>query len=769
MKILKSWFYSLILICFSTSVILAQNGDIRGFVYDKKSGEPIIFTNVFLEGTTYGSATDINGFYSINKVPTGSYTLTSTSVGYDTVRVDITVKANQIINQKLYLAESDIVLDAVVIDAAREEAQTEIRTSTIKITPKQLSKIPTIGGEPDLAQYLQILPGVVFTGDQGGQLYIRGGSQIQTRVLLDGMTIYNPFHSVGLFSVFETDIIRNVEVMTGGFDASYGGRISAVIDVTTRDGNKKRHGGKVSANTFLAKALVEGPIKKLQDDGRGVSGSYILTAKTSYLNRSSQALYSYVDDIQNTGVNEALPYSFTDLYGKMSFTVDNGSKFNVTGYRFTDDATFQGQSDFGWDSWGLGTNFVVVPGQSKIILDGFLSYSQYDLELIEADTRPRTSSIGGFNGGVNFSYFLPNGDIKYGLELNGFSTTFEFFNALNIRIEENQNTTELGGYFRYKSELADGKFLIEPSARVSLYASLPAFRFEPRIGLKYNINRNLRLKFSGGIYTQNFISTKSDQDVVNLFTGFLSAPDETLTDINGDPVEDNLQISQHAILGLESNLSKQLTLNTEVYYKNFGQLININRNKLFPSDPNYIVETGRAYGFDVLLKYDYRRLFFWTVYSLSYVDRDDGQQVYPPHFDRRHNANMLASYKLGKDMSWEASIRWNLGSGFPFTQTQGFYEQVDLSEGIDVDYLSGNGQLGIIFDEALNGGRLPTYHRFDVSVKKGWTFGDYIKLEATASVTNVYNRQNIFYFDRIRYDRVNQLPILPSAGLSFTF
>ena len=189
---------------FCPILLLAQGtGDVRGFVFDDETGEPVIFTNVYLQGTTHGSTTDVNGLYSINKVPVGDYMLSCSYLGYDTTRIAITIQSGKIINRTIRLKKNEVLLDAVVVEGARQEKKTEVRTSTIKITPKQISKIPAIGGEPDLAQYLQVLPGVVFTGDQGGQLYIRGGSQIQTKVLLDGVTIYNPFHSVGLFSVFE--------------------------------------------------------------------------------------------------------------------------------------------------------------------------------------------------------------------------------------------------------------------------------------------------------------------------------------------------------------------------------------------------------------------------------------------------------------------------------------------------------------------------------------------------------------------------------------
>ena len=234
----------------------AQN-DVKGFVYEKSTEEPMMFCNVYLKGTTMGASTDINGFFNITKIPDGDYVLMVTNLGYDTISEPISLRNNQVVNKKFYLQESSVMLAAVNITADKIEARTETKTSVVNVTPKVITRIPTMGGQADLAQYLQVLPGVIFTGDQGGQLYIRGGSPIQNKVLLDGMVIYNPFHSIGLFSVFDTDIIRNAEIYTGGFGAEYGGRISSVMDITTRDGNKKRIAGKVGATTFGAKLTLE--------------------------------------------------------------------------------------------------------------------------------------------------------------------------------------------------------------------------------------------------------------------------------------------------------------------------------------------------------------------------------------------------------------------------------------------------------------------------------------------------------------------------------
>ncbi|HPK04724.1 MAG TPA: TonB-dependent receptor, partial [Bacteroidales bacterium] len=230
------YLYILIVLLFTTITTVAQYGTVRGFIYEKETGEPVIFTNVYFKGTSIGAATDVNGYFVISRIPPGSYILMVTSLGHDTLKMDMTLKANDVVTKNLYLTASNIQLEGVQVTAQREEALTETRTSVVKITPKQIKQLPSFGGQSDLAQYLQVLPGVIFTGDQGGQLYIRGGPPIQNKVLLDGMTIYNPFHSIGLFSVFDTDLLRNVDVFTGGFNAEYGGRISSAMNLTTRDG-----------------------------------------------------------------------------------------------------------------------------------------------------------------------------------------------------------------------------------------------------------------------------------------------------------------------------------------------------------------------------------------------------------------------------------------------------------------------------------------------------------------------------------------------------
>jgi hypothetical protein len=138
-------------------------------------------------------------------------------------------------------------------------------------------------------------------------------------------------------------------------------------------------------------------------------------------------------------------------------------------------------------------------------------------------------------------------------------------------------------------------------------------------------------------------------------------------------------------------------------------------------------------------------------------------------FDRRHNLNVVSTYQFGKKNAWEFGARWNMGSGFPFTQTQGFYSNVLYQDGISQDVYGGQADLGILYANKRNGGRLPYYHRMDLSLKHTTKFTKHSSMEITAACTNVYDRPNIFYFDRVRYDRVNQLPILPTLSATFQF
>ena len=230
----------------------------------------------------------------------------------------------------------------------------------------------------------------------------------------------------------------------------------------------------------------------------------------------------------------------------------------------------------------------------------------------------------------------------------------------------------------------------------------------------------------------------------------------------------SLQKANHLIVGIEYDLSNKIDINIEGYTKEFSQLTNINKNKISDSQTDFIIEKGIASGLDFVLKYSDVRYYFWAVYSLGKITRTDENQTYFPHFDRRHNVNLVSTYKFGNEYSWSFDARWNLGSGFPFTQTQGFYPLLNFEEGINSDYLTETADLGILYAD-INQGRLPYYHRLDIALKKEHKLSKSSSINWNVGVTNAYNRENIFYFNRIKYERVNQLPLMPSFGMNWTF
>ncbi|MCH2023434.1 MAG: TonB-dependent receptor [Saprospiraceae bacterium] len=795
---MKLFFNLMLIISFLllTQYSSAQKSGVRGTVYDKGTGEPLIGAIIFLEGTDFTTGSDINGDYNIIGIPPGDYTIKTIYLGYDSIGIVVSI-GKKMVTQNFLMEESTSEMDVVQVDAKKSAAQNDVQVSVTRITPKDINRIPAAGGEADFAQYLQVIPGVVTTGDQGGQLYIRGGAPVQNRILLDGMTLFNAFHSIGFFSVFETDIIRTADVYTGGFSAQYGGRSSAIVDIKTREGNKTRFAGMLNVNPFVAKGLFEGPIIKLSEDN-GSSLSFLLTVKHSYLTQTSPLLYSYANDL---GV---LPYDFTDGHAKISYNAANGSRLDAFGFYHSDNVRFSGLASYDWNAGGGGIDFRIVPGGANFVLNGTLAYSTYDAVFNEegASSKVRSSGVGSFNGNMNFTYYMPKSrSINFGVEVNSMSTYFEYSTSNDLSVTQGnadapQSNIEAALFVHLKGRF--GTLVIEPSLRMQAYASLGEVALEPRLGLKWNITDFLRFKAAGGMYSQNLISSVDERDVVNLFVGFLGGPDDGVYSLevsdNGDRIytkmKSRLQTSIHAIAGFEIDITKFLTLNLEPYYKYFPQIVSLNRNREAGDvGKNFLAETGDAYGIDFSATFEKDQLYLYATYSLGYVTRNDGIQTFYAHFDRRHNVNFVGAYKFRigpkkqnnesdkiikrTEFPFEIGVRWNMGSGFPFTRTQGFYANQTFMNGISSNYLIDNNEpnanLGVIYEEEINQGRLPFYHRLDVSIKYTFDLVKHMKLTVAASVTNVYNRENIFYFDRIEYKRINQLPIMPALNLNLKF
>lgn len=791
MKYLFSLFlHSLWFMCMLSGWLMAQpdpRGSLRGTVLSD-GGEPLPGATVFIPEFKAGAYTNDRGIYSINKIKPGTYEAIATYFGYDSVMQVVTIKPNGFTTASFILKERQVYTNEVEITGQAEPGKInkrEVDIGVTSVTPREISIIPSLG-TADLAQYLQVLPGVVFTGDQGGQLYIRGGTPVQNMVLMDNMVIYSPFHSIGLFSVFDPDYIRKVDVYSAAFPSPYGGRISSVIDLDTRSGDVSGTHAKLNVNPFSAGALLEGPILS-NKEGAGLS--YIVSARNNYIDRTSLSLYSYVDD------TIGLPFNFLDLYGKLTMS-DGVNRANLFGFRHTDNVNYEFPASIGWESIGGGADFQVLPSGAGAIISGGIAYSSYETSLSQqADSFPRRSAVRGFNGQLQISYIFNSIDeFTFGTSFLGFTTDYVFTTASGLRPTQQASNTEAAIFANYKKVIQEKRSgdktferaVIEPGLHIHYYNNQTGLRVEPRLRAKLNFER-VSLSIGAGSYSQNLLAAVSDRDVVNLFQGYLSAPSSVGNQINNN----TLQTSWHGLAGIQVELIPNLSTTVEGWYKNFTQLININRDAQLPSDPIYITETGEAYGIDLILRYQTPKLYLYGTYGLARVlrtdrlDRDE-PRVYPPNFDRRHSINFVAAYQSSRFepyqdgnlrlrpkfpvSRWEVSTRWNLGSGFPFTQTQGYFEELSFNrDGAQTNIATQNGNLGILLSDDLNGGRLPYYHRLDISLKRRFVFQNSILFEFDATAINVYNRRNLFYFDRDRFASVFQLPFVPTVGLTVKY
>ncbi|MFA5815494.1 MAG: TonB-dependent receptor [Bacteroidales bacterium] len=769
MKLLSKVGFFLVASLLGINVAAAQNGVIRGVIYDYSSGLTVPGANIRMEGNMKGAISNENGGFQLTRLESKQHTLIISVVGYktDTLLIDLTDKAFE--EKNFFLHPKTYSVGEVTIQGFGLIEKTKTNISVYQITSKDLKMIPGFGGYADLAQAMQVLPGVVFTGDQGGQLYIRGGSPSMNKVLMDGMTIYSPFHSMGLFSIFNSDAIQSADVYTAGFGAQYNGRISSIMDIRMRDGNPRQFSAKGSIDPFQSELLVEGPLIR-QKEGQTKSLSFLITGKKSLIDLTGKSLYPYLDSV-------GLPFAYQDLYGKVTLHGEGGNQLQFSGFRNTDHVNFPGLVSLDWLSSGLGFQATFAPYGSKGQIIPYLNYSGYEIHYLANDTLLKTSRIGGFEGGLRVRYQLNYDELEFGAGLDGFNTLTDFKNTVGNRFYQEDNSSDLTGYAKYVKRL--DKVILEGGISLIYYGSLTVFSPEPRLRLKYKLSDRFHIKAGIGWYSQNLLTTTSDRDVVNLFNGYIASPQQLQEEIFGVPIKNHLQRARHYVIGFDWLGNKSLEFSGEAYLKDFNQLINVNRNKLYQDSPEnsdkpaylkktYIVEQGYSYGLDLNFSYHLKGFNLSGNYSLSWNTRTDEVQRYTPHFDRRHTINLLANFSFGKSKTWTISARWNLGSGLPFTQTRAYYELLDPFKSpheIGESYIPG--ELGVIY-AGYNQGRLPAYHRLDINLRKSISL-KFMTINLSAGIVNAYDRHNLFYFDRLKYKLVYQLPFIPTIGAVFQF
>ncbi|UCD37655.1 MAG: TonB-dependent receptor [Fidelibacterota bacterium] len=782
--------FSIMLMCiclvltYATPVLFAQsNGRISGYLRDADTGEPLKYANVVLQGTARGAASNVHGFYVIIGIPPGNYRLRAMMMGYETGEQDVTVTPGGDLRVDMELNVKAIVGEEVIITADRVRFEEMVETSRINLTMKEIKSTPAFV-EADLFRTLQMMPGVQATNDFSSALVVRGGSPDENLVLLDGIEVYNPFHLGGIFSTFNADALANAEFMAGGFPSPYGNRNSSVLEITSKEGNSKKallFKGRPIANYWnlsqlhgevsllSSKFLAEGPIR---------NGSWMFAWRRTYYDQLVNLYYWY------KGGEPIGAYYFRDIHGKAIYNLSATDRLVFATYNGRDFATVELEGDDGGINldlnWGNNTYSVQwrhVPN-SKFISLLSLANTSYDWDFYVGITQVDTSA-GETSTNIVQTVGLNDWTVKEKLEwyLNTEHTItagFEFKTlGMHIRqaigdltmFKREQNPYILSLYAQDRWQLGPALSL-QPGIRLSSYELHPRLYVEPRIGLKYFLNRDLALKGSWGIYKQFLFTSTSDDQVLNFVDFWLPIPREN-----------HAQSTHHFILGLEQWLGEGFFMSLVAYYKPYDNLLDINPH----GDPSimeddFVEGTGTAWGVEFLAKKSRGKLTGWLGYTYARLEREvdfnsDGQvlraagEIYPPKYDRPHTLNMVISYRLGTKRT--IGLTLSMSSGQPYTPVWGkTYTQSGFGS-----YTNPYENLATL-PGRKHSARLPNYFRCDIS----WTrdirlFG--IEGKFKFQVLNVTNHFNtlLYVWDHSNspssVDAVSMFPILPTFGLEF--
>ncbi len=718
-----------------------DNGTVRGSVSDSTNGEALAFGNVILKEINRGASTDSHGNFRIPGVPGNrNYTLMVSYVGYKTKEITVFVGVGKITDVKVELSPIAVEMRAVekVGERIIEKNATDIGLQRISI--KDLEMMPK-GVETDVFRTIQYLPGVQSTGDVSARYYVRGSASNENLVLLNGVTLYNPFHALGIFSVIDPDMINNLEFYKGGFTAEYGGRLSSVLNVITKDGNKKNFGASATSSFLTGKALVEGPVPH---------GSFLLAGRKSY---NTSVLKKFLD-------NKNAPIDFYDIGFKLNYANPNfikGGKFVIHGFTSKDNLNNSDpqREDINWSNNMIGLRWFQVT-DTPLYYELGLSYSNFDGNVIPnySQVKPKTNSVNDISLSMKFNYIFETKDeLAFGLDLKDVDTRLILQNSFGASSNVGSHGTNISIFGKYKF-LRYENFGADIGARFNIasltQSSSNTYLVEPRVSLTYRIFPWLSLKGAWGIYSQELTTLSDESEVISLFEPWVISPRYL-------PVASAI----HYTIGIKADFSSALSFDVQGYYKVLHNIPTINDNKVLENDPDLLPASGESYGWEFLLNYNNDPVSLTASYSLGWAYKHLNGWTYYPRYDTRDQVNFIGVLNLGA--GWQFSAMWIFNTGRPFTQSLGYYDKLYFDDLYSAgSLLESYRPFSILADKNL--GRLPQYHRLDISLSKSFVFS-WIKFDLDASIINVYDRKNIFYFDRNTGRRINMLPILPTATI----
>jgi hypothetical protein len=727
-------------LCIST--LPAQGVDIRGTVTDSSNGERIAYATVLIDGPSRGAATNTSGFYLIPNVNPGDYSLSVSCVGYirHTERVSVGFGAPLLLNFRL--TPEPVKVSETVVTGKVTRDVSDVQTSVHTLEAQDIRAVP-VSAMPDIFRAIQILPGIVSTSDVNSHFYVRGGGGDQNLIMLDGMKIYNPFHALGIFSIFDPDIVRNTEVYTGAFPPGYGGRLSSVVSLNTRDGNTNVVTGRGNINFLSSKLQLEGPL--------GENFTWLADGRKSFSNTTI-----------NRFLQKDLPVSFYDAFVKMTANVteDRQVRYGIQGFFTGDDIRSNNptEPDYSWRNHAIGfTVSGLILG--RVYVDAVAYQTSFEASReskFSTSVTPASTSIHETGIRSSATLYLDSKDLFYfGFEMSFPEIQYSLINTYGVLRQDDD--LEVDGWLWLRYQTTIGLWQIDGGIHlnaISLMKGEGNEDIQPRINISRALVDNWRLKLSYGQFTQHFLTVNNEDDVVSVFDTWIHIPEGLKP-----------EIADHYVVGIDGNVIPELSLNLQSYFKDYRSLIVYNRDKIDALDPDYINARGDSYGAELLARYAIPFVDFYGAYTWSRASITSQGLTYSPRYDREHTLNLLGEFHILESL--DASIRWELGSGFPYTQTAGYYNRLPLTDFYLQSFVSETGTPYISLG-AKNAARLPSYHRLDLGLSYRFRVSS-VKGRAGLNLINAYDHQNIFYFDRATGQQVNMLPFFPTATLELEY
>ncbi len=755
---------------------------VSGYVYDDSSGEKLIGVSVFNQYTLKGTNTNQDGFYSLT-LPADSVKLVFAHIPFNAQVISLNLTTNTSLN--VVLKDNTDFPNFTV--SSKPDNQINYKPDEINLNARTMKQFPVLFGETDVMKGLQLLPGVSSGNDGTIGLNIRGGGADQNLILLDDVPVYNPSHIFGFFSVFNSDIIKDVKLMKGGTSSRYSGRLSSVIDVRSLDGNSKKLKVQASVGVLSSKLTLDGPL------GKKKKITFIVSGRRSYIDLFNADVLTPFFSTQLTPLKTG--YYFYDANGKINHRFSDKHQLSFSFYTGRDnlfirnsfnirnaqkEITERDRQTIFWGNriYSLRDHHVISPKLSAWVNASFTTYNfgnESSYEYTEnTDTLQITDAYNyRFVSRIQNSILTYNVDYKYtdwlsikagtGMVLHKFSRDIRSSaNVINRNISETSSNTinEYNGYMEFNWKIRR-KLLINSGVHQVYYQLKESYYqgFQPRLSVNYKVKKHWLFH---GAYQKN-------QQFLHLLTGTTAGIpiDLWLPSTANIAPEKSRMVS-----GGVSYTRGDYQLNFEAFnhkmdnlidYKNQANYIDIDNNW----EQKVTTGSGLAYGYEMLLEKRNGKTKGWISYTLSWNNRQfkdiNAGKIFPYKYDRRHNLAFFISHEFNKKI--DASMSWVYTSGANYTVPEQVYYLHSGLAPSNIIYIYGD----------RNNYKFPNYHRMDFGInfkKVNKHFARHLSIGAY----NVYNRLNPFYItpsyndkgDRI-FEAVSLFPFIPSVNYKITF